>query len=169
MSGPSLSRVLIPAALVVVTGGLVALGLQFRATDAAAMANDRGTEEVVIPSAPPVSQPADAKTDAFDRPMFHRNRAPGPDKAPALPAETAPDPQATDEPGANAQSFVLKGIIIGERGARASIATADAPAGVWVKVGDDLQGWTIASIGASRVKIRNGDDVADIKFPDDRK
>ena len=55
-------------AMLAVAGGFVALGIQFRATDMAAMAAAGGTEPVTIPTFPPATQAETEATDAFTRP-----------------------------------------------------------------------------------------------------
>jgi hypothetical protein len=148
------------------SAGLVAAGLTFRATDVTALpVSEPG--EVVVPSAPPVSEATPMPTDAFTRPLFHANREPGPDKAPAIPADdvTEPsDPEDTASEPASAESFVLKGLIIGDRGARVALQSPNGGAPVWANVGDEVEGWTVEAIKSDRVRLRNGDQVAEIKL-----
>ncbi len=153
------------------TAGLIAAGLAFRATDAA-MPPAIEPGEVSIPSAPPVTDAPPMATDAFTRPVFHANREPGPDKAPAVPVDVATDPidgepaEPGDAPAAN--SFVLKGLIIGDRGARVALQSPNGGAPVWAKVGDAVEGWTVDAIRSDRVVLRNGDEVAEIKLFKDK-
>lgn len=153
------------------TAGLIAAGLAFRATDVTTPpAIEPG--EVTIPTAPPVSDAPAMATDAFTRPVFHANREPGPDKAPAVPTEVATDPvdgepaEPSDAPAA--ESFVLKGLIIGDRGARVALQSPSGGAPVWAKVGDAVEGWTVDSITSDRVRLRNGDEIAEIKLFKDK-
>jgi hypothetical protein len=154
--------------------GLVAAGLAFRAADVTTPpAIEPG--EISIPAAPPVSEAPPMATDAFTRPVFHANREPGPDKAPAVPADVATDP-IDGEPAEPAEpgdapagdSFVLKGLIIGDRGARVALQAPSGGAPVWAKVGDEVEGWTVDSITSDRVRLRNGDEIAEIKLFKDK-
>lgn len=164
MSGKALnsfpSLVMLAAA-----AGFVALGLQFRSTDMAAMAAAKSNDPVVIPAVPPAAQVADAATDAFERPLFHRDRQPGPDGPPAaLPGD---DPDAPDASTEDAPAPTLKGLIIGVRGGKASLAPSDGSGAVWVKVGEDVGGWTVEAITSKGVRVRNGDEVAELNFKKD--
>lgn len=171
MASHTLPRFGITLLLGAAAAGLVLAGLSFRATDAT-IPPDIEPGEVTIPTAPPVSDAPPMATDAFTRPLFHANREPGPDKAPAVPADVAPDPVDGEpaEPGdaPAAESFVLKGLIIGERGARVALQAPSGGAPVWAKVGDAVEGWTVDAINADRVRLRNGDQVAEIKLFKDK-
>jgi hypothetical protein len=165
MSGRGIN--IVPAvAMLVVAGGFLALGFQFRTTDIAAMAAAGGTEPVAIPTFPPATQAESEATDAFIRPLFTRDRAPGLDKAPAI-ATVSDDPDAPDAAQETQTAPVLKGLIIGERGGRVALQSADAAAPVWAKVGEEVGGWTVEAITDHGVRVRNGDNVADIKFSKD--
>jgi hypothetical protein len=169
MASQTLPKFGITLALGAATAALIAAGTSFRATDATVPpAAEAG--EISIPSAPPVSEALPMPTDAFTRPMFHANRGPGLDKAPTVaPDDTtqpAGDPDAS-EPAA-ADGFVLKGLIIGDRGARVALQSSSGGAPVWAKVGETVEGWKVESITADRVRIRNGDEVAEIKLFEDK-
>ncbi len=165
MSGKA-SNIIPAVVMLTAAGALVALGIQFRATDMAAMAAATNSEPVTIPPFPPATQAETQATDAFTRPLFTRERAPGPDKAPAI-ASVSADPDASDTPDDSATAPILKGLIIGERGGRVALQPADASAAVWVKVGEKVGGWTVEAITVRGVRVRNGDAVADIKFSKD--
>jgi hypothetical protein len=165
MSGKAFG-ILPPLLLATAAAGLTALGLHFRTTDVAAMAKAGGSEAVIIPVFPGPSQPQTESTDAFTRPMFHRDRAPGPDKAPVSPVSA--DPDAPNATGETSEAPVLKGLIIGELGARVALKSSDAAAPVWVKVGEAVGGWTVEVITSKGVRIRSGDEVVDVKFSDDQ-
>lgn len=165
MSGKRINIVPV-VGMLAVAGALVTLGVQFRATDVAAMAAAGGTEPVAIPTFPPATQAETEATDAFTRPLFTRTRAPGPDKAPAI-ATASDDPDAPDASDDSQTAPALKGLIIGERGGRVALQAADAAAPVWAKVGEEVGGWTVEAITDHGVRVRNGDNVADIKFSKD--
>ena len=165
MSGKGINIVPV-VGMLAVAGALVALGIQFRTTDMAAMASAGGTEPVTIPSFPPATQAETEATDAFTRPLFTRTRAPGPDKAPAI-ATVSDDPDAPDASEESQTAPTLKGLIIGNRGGRVALQSADASAPVWAKVGEEVGGWTVEAITVRGVRVRKGDTVADIKFSKD--
>lgn len=165
MSGKA-SNIIPAVLLLAAAGGLTALGVRFRTADVAAMAAATGSEPVTIPTFPPATQADPEATDAFTRPMFTRERAPGPDKAPA-PAVAGDDPDAPEDTDDSATAPVLKGLIIGERGGRVALQPADAGTAVWVKVGEEVGGWTVEAITARGARVRNGDTVVDIKFSKD--
>lgn len=164
MSGKALNT--LPAiVMLAMAGGLVALGLQFRATDMAAMASANRNEPVSIPAIPPAPRLEEAATDAYERPLFHRDRQPGQDGPPAQPVDPDnPDAEASNE---GAAAPTLKGLIIGERGSKASLMPADGSGAVWAKVGEDVGGWTVEAITSKGVRVRNGDEVAEINFKKD--
>lgn len=166
MSGKAIGKLLPVLVLAAAASGLTALGVSFRATDVAAMAAASGGEGVTIPKFPVATPLEDENTEAFTRPMFHRDRAPGPDKAPA--GVVSADPSAPDSPAEATAAPVLKGLIIGELGARVALQSPDAAAPVWVKRGEEVGGWTVEAITAKGVRIRSGDEVVDVKFSDDQ-
>lgn len=167
MSGKALNSLVPRIVMLAAAGGLIALGLSFRATDVKAMAKAGSNEPVSIPALPAATPAGEDATDAFTRPLFHRDRAPGPDKAPAVPVDSS-NPDITDSGGEDSPAPQLKGVIIGERGGRVALQSANAAAPVWAKVGEVVDGWTVEAITAKGVRVRNGDDVADIKFSDDK-
>jgi hypothetical protein len=170
MAGQNLPRIVLGAVLLVAVGGLIALGVMYRLTDPAAPSGAPG--EVSIPDVPDAEQAPPVGTDAFERPLFHRTREPGPDGPPAF-TEPSSDPDTSGAaPGtvrraADPSQFTLQGIIVGERGARAAVRGATATGPTWVKRGDEVDGWTVESITADIVRLRKGDQVAELKFSRD--
>jgi hypothetical protein len=152
---------------------LMGVGVVSLTTDATSQRGDAGNEPVTIPAVPPIETPPDVGTDAFTRPMFNRERALGPDRAPPVSATDPADPTAPstgnepDAPG-DASSLVVKGIIIGEYGARAGLQNPGDATLTWVRAGETIQGWKVESINANRVRISNGDEVVDIKVREDK-
>lgn len=162
MSG-ALNKIVPAVVLLAAAAALAGAGVMFLTTDETATAG-AGAEDISIPSAPPVVDAADLPTAAFTRPMFHRDRAPGSDKAPAVSSnDTSAIPETGEEPAAG---FRLKGVIIGERGARVALQADGAGAPTWAGVGDVVDGWTVEAVNARRVRLRNGDDVIEIQFED---
>lgn len=170
MAGQNLPRIAVGALLLAGIGGLLALGVIFRMTDPTAPTSATG--EVSIPAVPETEEAPPVGTDAFERPLFHRTREPGPDGPPAV-TEPSTDPDSTGaEPSTGERAgdpaeFTLQGIIVGERGARAAVRGATATGPTWVKRGDEIDGWTVESITTNVVKLRKGDQVAELKFSRD--
>ena len=165
MSGQSPLKLMASLVLGAGTVALVASGLTSITTNAAAPRAEPGS--IAIPEAPATAPTPPFGSEAYTRPMFHRDREPGPDRAPpadvADPAAPTP-PDGSPAPAGDLSAFTLKGVIIGERNARAALLAPGAAEPVWVARGDTLEGWTIEAITANGVRIRNGDDAAEIKF-----
>lgn len=167
MSGQPFPRLLATAVLGAGIVGLVAAGAMFRMTDPAATSADG--QPVAIPEFPATEPPPPAGKRAFEQPLFHRNRAPGPDGPPAAPASDPSDPSGPAQTAStgDAAGFKLKGVIINDRVARVAIQGANATAPVWVSKGQQVDGWTVETITAAMVRLRNGDEVAELKFSRD--
>lgn len=166
MSGQPFPRLLATAVLGAGIVGLVAAGAMFRMTDPAAAPADG--QPVAIPEVPATEPPPPPGVRAFEQPLFHRNRAPGPDGPPAIAADPAdPSGPAQSASSGDAASFKLKGVIINDRVARVAIQGATATAPVWVSKGEEVDGWTVETITAAMVRLRNGDEVAELKFSRD--
>lgn len=173
MSRQPLPKLALSVVLIGASAALIGLGIVSLTTDAKAARGEAGKEPVVIPAVPPIEAAPEIATDAFTRPMFHRDREPGPDKAPPASATDPSDPSvppSDNEPGApgDASAILVKGIIIGVNGARAGLLTPTSGSLVWVKSGDTFDGWKVESINASRVRISNGDEVVEIKIREDK-
>lgn len=164
MSGKALNNIS-SLVMLAAAAGCVALGIQFRSTDMAAMAAAKSNDPIVIPTVPPAAPLAEPATDAFERPLFHRDRQPGPDGPP--PAPPSDDPNAPEASTEGAPAPTLKGLIIGVRGSKASLVPSDGSGAVWAKVGEDVGGWTVEAITSKGVRVRNGDEVAELNFKKD--
>lgn len=173
MARQPLPKLALSVLLIGASAALIGSGILSLTTDAKVMRPDAEQEPVTIPAVPPIETAPEVGTDAFVRPMFHRNRAPGPDKAPPQSAIDLADPSAPvtgnepDAPG-DASAFVVKGIIIGENGARAALQNPGDGSLTWVRSGETIQGWKVDSINANRVRISNGDEVVEIKVREDK-
>jgi hypothetical protein len=153
---------------------LIALGIIWLTTDARIARADAGKEPVIIPAVPSPEAVPETGADAFTRPMFHRDRALGPDKAPIAPATDPADPSdpaspdtTTAGPG-DASAIAVKGIIINGNGARAALQSSGSTELTWVRRGDTFDGWKVDSIGANSVRISNGDEVVEVKVRKDK-
>jgi hypothetical protein len=165
MAGQSIPRLALTLAAAVGVVALLGVGIMFRAADPLAPAGN-SSASVAVPEVPG-AEPAQAfGTRAFERPLFHRDRAPGPDKAPASP-DSAPDAPDTAGAQGDGSAIRLRGIIIGERGARAALQGDTAVEPTWVGKGDTVDGWTVETITADTVRLRNGDETVVIKFSRD--
>ncbi len=162
------SKMAVTLTLGVAIVALLGAGVIFRTTDPLTPTGDVSAE-VEIPAMPETGDAPELGTEAFTRPMFSRDRAPGGDKAPAATVENGDPTQPSDSGDASEDpsAFALKGIIIGERGARAALQPANAAEPTWVGAGDTVGGWKVESINAERVRLRSGDEVVEIKFSRD--
>ncbi len=160
MLGQSAPRFIISLLTGAAIVALLGAGVIFLTTDPLASSGS-GQATVAIPAVPETQTAPEPGDEAFRRPMFSRDRAPGPDGPPAAPADGAATETTND---ARAADFSLKGVIIGERGARAALQANTAPDQTWVGVGDTVDGWKVESITSSRVRLRNGDEVVELKI-----
>lgn len=160
MLGQSTPRFVLSLLIGAATVVLLGAGVIFLTTDPLAPSGN-GQTAVTIPAVPETRPPPEFGDEAFRRPMFSSNRAPGPDGPPTASADSATTETAN---GARAAEFSLKGVIIGERGARAALQSDTAPDQTWVGVGDTVDGWKVESINSNRVRLRNGDEVVELKI-----
>lgn len=160
MSSQPAPRLVISLVIGAAIVALLGAGIIFLTTDPLAPSGN-GQAAVEIPAVPETQPPPEQGTEAFTRPMFNSQRAPGPD---GPPASASTDTASSDTAGSDiASEFTLKGVIIGERGARAALQSDTAPDQTWVGVGDTVDGWKVESINAQRVRLRNGDEVVELK------
>jgi len=158
--------------LIGASAALAGAGVMSLATDAEAPRTVVDQEPVIVPAVPPAAVIPPIGTDAFTRPMFNRDRAQGPDNAPPATADNA-DPSssnpgsAPDAPG-DMTAMTVKGVIISDRGARAALQAPGSSVLTWVGAGETVDGWKVESITASTVRLRNGDDVAELKVREDQ-
>lgn len=87
-----------------------------------------------------------------DRPLFAQTRRP-------------PPQGSNDAPGAWS-AFVLAGIIISPTSREVLIIHGQPPALVHLQEGQDVEGWTVASIQADRIVLRGGDGDHELKLLD---
>jgi hypothetical protein len=86
----------------------------------------------------------DRLSETRDRPVFAPSRRPPP--PPALPAVAAHVERAPQAVPVSPPGVALFGIVVGEQGARAFIATGAAGQIIGVRPGDDVAGWTVSAI-----------------------
>jgi hypothetical protein len=173
MSGQPLPKLVLGIALVGASIALAAAGATSLTTDARAPRVNASQEQAPIPPVPPATVAPPIGDDAFTRPMFNRNRALGPDKAPPAPADSSDpstSPSASNAPDATGDmsDMTIKGIIVTDRGARAALQAPGSNALTWVSAGDTIDGWKVERITADSVRISNGDEVTEIRIRDDQ-
>jgi hypothetical protein len=86
-------------------------------------------------------------------PVFFMAREPfvaPPSPLPAAPQQSATPPPV--DPG-----FVLGGVMIGRDYKKAYLFRRSDPSGNWVTEGDDLAGWTVGSVNADAVLLKQQD------------
>jgi hypothetical protein len=86
----------------------------------------------------------DRLSETRDRPVFSPSRRPPP--PPALPAVAARVERAPQAVPVSPPGVALFGIVVGEQGARAFIATGADGQIIGVRPGDDVSGWTVSAI-----------------------
>ncbi|MCO5159982.1 MAG: hypothetical protein M9939_02510 [Mesorhizobium sp.] len=96
---------------------------------------------------------------AYSRPLFERSRRPWqPPELPELPAE--PVVAVAEEPEVQAlPAPTIRLVGVSSSGAadiKALVQLDETPEPVWVLVGDVLQGWKVAEIGAESITILRG-------------
>lgn len=152
---------------------LAGAGILSLATDPKATRTSVDQDPVIVPAVPPAAAIPPIGTDAFTRPMFNRDRAQGPDKAPPAAADNA-DPSASSgvdtapDAAGDMSAMTVKGVIISDRGARAALQSPGATSLIWVTSGETVDGWTVESITSSAVRMRNGDEVAELSVRKDQ-
>lgn len=161
MFGQSAPRFVISLVIGAAIVALLGAGVIFLTTDPLAPSGN-GQAAVEIPAVPETQAPPELGGEAFTRPMFNSQRALGPDGPPASASTDGANTETADSDVAT--EFTLKGVIIGERGARAALQSDTAPDQTWVGVGDTVDGWKVESINSQRVRLRNGDEVVELKI-----
>jgi len=170
MSGQPLPKLVLSLVLVAASAALVGVGITSLTTDAKAPNGAASQPPVVVPAVPPAEVVPPIGTDAFTRPMFNRDRAQGPDKAPPPTSDTPDSSTAanTDNTPDDMSAMEVKGVIISDRGASAGLRAPGSGALTWVRIGDTINGWKVEAITVSSVRIRNGEDVAEINVSEDQ-
>ncbi len=103
-----------------------------------------------VPASGNVMQPLSAYSETLSRPLFQPQRRPM--KIPAV----AVSPDVTRQPAAPDGLRVLGMIDDGQGASRVLISSPRSSQGMWVAVGEDIEGWTIASIGAGAITLSAG-------------
>ncbi|HMK91246.1 MAG TPA: hypothetical protein VK446_16645 [Methylocystis sp.] len=111
---------------------------------------------IATQAANPMSPP---DTQTLARPLFEKSRRPGLKK----PRDEGPaqGPVASDSPPAG---MVLRGIAGLGDDTRVFIVTTAQLEGVWLKIGEKLEGWTVESVAKSIVVLKRGEREAKLEF-----
>jgi len=156
---PSMSIILAFLLATMVSAGLFAIY--------AILGPEGGEMEVKAPEwTPPtlavvkLDQPKTAADDvqSLSRPIFSKSRRPSPRSVPAR-AEPVAAPIARNADGLTVYAIVKK-----ENTSQAFIISAEEPEGAWKKIGDTVDTWTISSIDAAELTLKNGDRSAKLKL-----
>lgn len=103
----------------------------------------------------PVAEiPLDRLSATRERPLFSPSRRPPSRRQPAPMAhvEKPPPPSPASPP-----SVALFGIVVGVEGPRAFIATGPSERIIWVRPGDDVNGWKVTDISERRLVLSRAD------------
>jgi hypothetical protein len=106
-------------------------------------------------TANPIAEvPLDRLFETRNRPLFSPSRRAPSAAQPPAPAriDQAPRPPPVVPP-----SLVLFGIVVGEQGARAFVATGPADRIVRLRPGDEIDGWKVTAITERRLELSRGD------------
>lgn len=108
--------------------------------------------------APP--KPASADTETLSRPIFSKNRKPSPKTAKAAAPMTAETAEAP--PG-----LAVGAIVKNKNITQAFVTSSESPDGVWKKIGETIDSWTVSAIESDGVVLTNGAQTARVKlYPD---
>lgn len=126
-----------------------------------------GEREVKTPEWTPPTQavvnldpPKTAADDvqSLTRPIFSKSRRPSSRSAPAR-----AEPDAAPAAG-NADGLTVYAIVKNGNTSQAFVTSLDAPEGAWKKIGDTIDAWTISSIDAAELTLKNGDRSATLRL-----
>jgi hypothetical protein len=166
MAANVFSGLVISAALAVGAGGFTFAGVQFMGADASLIADAASVAPIQLPDIPPPADPELLSAEAFNRPVFHPERTPIDD--PGTPAVNVASANVETDKGPTAVDYKLRGVVIGDGPARAGLLQPGSNELVWVKTGQDLEGWTVESVSSDGVRLRSGDEVAEIRIVEKR-
>ena len=102
-------------------------------------------------AAPFTMPPLETYAEVTARPLFFPTRRPAP-------------VQAVSAELVDARALVLVGVILSETGRVALIARTNLPGAHRVAEGEEIEGWTLASIEADRVVLHHGTTEAELRL-----
>lgn len=94
----------------------------------------------------------EAYRDAVERPVFNETRRPAA-PPPAIPVAAAPAPAPAAFPDIRLHG-VIREHSSSRGGGSAYVKTPSEPRGVWLSVGEEIEGWTLIGVGDSKVLFR---------------
>lgn len=106
----------------------------------------------IAPLDPPKS--AEDDLEALSRPIFSKSRKPS-TKSAAAP---------TSSKIAVAGALSVKAIIRSNQTAKAFLLASEAPDGVWLKIGDKIDAWTITAIAPREVVLQSGEQTTKLNL-----
>ncbi len=112
--------------------------------------------QAVVKLDPPKTAADDVQS--LTRPIFSKSRRPSPRSAPAR-AEPVAAPIASNADGLTVYAIVRNGTTN-----QAFIISVEAPEGAWKTIGDTVDAWTISSIDAAELTLKNGDRSAKLRL-----
>jgi hypothetical protein len=127
---------------------LLALTLLTTGAGARVEAPDIVRPSLTAPEMPALSSTPDRDRASSEMPLFHADRRPGPAEAADGSSLAA---EATEAP------FVLKGVLIANGTARASLLRNVEGDIQWVKRGNTIDGWELESVRSDRVELSRGE------------
>lgn len=113
---------------------------------------------LAAPELPPISAALQEDRAAADKPLFHVDRKPFVGRL-----------LAADEPGfidedATVAPFALKGVLLSDSLARASLHSNHSGERRWVNRGETIDGWTLSSITASQIILTRNEHQTTLKL-----
>lgn len=108
--------------------------------------------------APP--KPASADTETLSRPIFSKSRKP------AAKTAKAAAPMAA-EMAAAPPGLAVSAIVKNKNVTQAFVTSSESPDGIWKKIGETVDSWTVSAIENDGVVLTNGAQTARVKlYPD---
>lgn len=166
MAANALPGLVVSAALALGVGGFTYAGAQFMSADPSLVGDAASVAPIQLPEIPPPADPELLSAEATSRPVFHPERLPIDD--PGLPAVDASSDKVDAVKANDAVNYKLRGVVIGDGPARAGVLQPGSSELVWVKAGQNLEGWTVEAVTADGVRLRSGDEVAEIRIVEKR-
>lgn len=113
-----------------------------------------------------LEKPAATLQQAIARPLFRASRRPFDSAIPQQQAEAqiAVAEAVYEPPPPDVSLLLVKGIMMEGKKKLALVATADAPNGVWLGIGAEISGWTIAGLNREGITLEAGEARATLKL-----
>jgi hypothetical protein len=104
--------------------------------------------------------------ESLARPLFRSSRSPFDPTIPQQQPEAliAVAEPVYEPPPPDVSQLLVKGIMMEGKKQLALVATAEAPDGVWLGLGAEISGWTIAGLNREGVTLESGEARATLKL-----